>query len=159
MAELYTVCLNLSWLFENADMSQGVNTGVGVNSNTRTRHVEQLQASLVSMVYCGIIYSIAGRQSNVNEAAGYLPDLVCGLEEGLLVEDPILTNCMPEFWVRAAMLIRINSLIHGVSSVRSIIVERLTDLLRKKVISWVPIFGSISASGDLCSLSYIAGAL
>ena len=66
---------------------------------------------------------------------------------------------MPESWVRSAILIRVNSLMRGVSSVRPVIVERLIDLLSNNLIPRVPIHGSISASGDLCPLSYIAGSI
>ena len=105
------------------------------------------------------MYPVASRRSTVSEAAGYPLDLVNRLQEGLMVEDSVLTNCMPESWVRAAILIRINSLMRGVSSVRPIIVERLTDLLSNDLIPRVPVYGSISASGDLCPLSYIAGSI
>lgn len=102
---------------------------------------------------------MAGRQSIVSEAAGYSLDLVHGLQKGLMVEDSVSTNCMPESWVRSAILIRINSLMRGVSSVRPIIVERLIDLLKNDLIPRVPVHGSISASGDLSPLSYIAGSI
>ena len=57
------------------------------------------------------------------------------------------------------MLIRLNSLIKGFSGVRPEIVERLNDLLHHDIIPIIPLRGSISASGDLSPLSYIAGAL
>ena len=105
------------------------------------------------------MYPVAGRQSIVSEAAGYPRDLIYQLQEGLMVEDSVSTNCMPESWVRSAILIRINSLMRGVSSIRPIIVERLIDLLKNNLIPRVPVHGSISASGDLCPLSYIAGSI
>lgn len=142
-----------------AHLLLGVNTGVGGSSNTRPQDVEQLQDSLVSMLHCGVIYPVAGRQSLGSGNAEYLSDLICRLTGGLMVEDSISTNCMPESWVRSAILIRVNSLMRGVSSVRPIIVERLIDLLRNDIIPRVPIHGSISASGDLCPLSYIAGSI
>lgn len=96
MAISYTVSLNPCKLLEHAHTLSGVNTGVGANSNTRTQHVEQLQATLVSMLHCGIMYPVAGRQSNVNKAAEYPLGMAYRLQEGLPVEDPISTNCMPE---------------------------------------------------------------
>jgi phenylalanine ammonia-lyase len=159
MAELCTVSSNVSLSFAHAYLLLGVNTGVGGSSNTRTQHVEQLQASLVSMLHCGVIYPAAGKQSIVNDASRYPLDVVYQLQDGLQLEDSVSTNCMPESWVRSAILIRINSLMPGLSSVRPIIVERLIDLLRKDIIPRVPVHGSISASGDLCPLSYVAGAI
>lgn len=105
------------------------------------------------------MYPVVGRESIVSEAPGYPFDLVSRLQEGLMFEDSVSTNCMPESWVRSAILIRINALMRGVSSVRPIIVERLIDLLRNDLIPRVPVHGSISASGDLCPLSYIAGSI
>lgn len=89
---------------------------------------------------------MAGQQNSVSEAAGYPLNLVYRLQEGLMFEDSVSTNCMPESWVRSAILIRINSLMRGVSSVRPIIVERLIDLLKNNLIPRVPVHGSISAS-------------
>ena len=149
----------ISSYLECADMLQGVNTGVGGSSSTRPQDVEQLQASLVSMLQCGIIYPLATTSGILGRFPSRSRDLVDRLRDGLLVEDPTSTNCMPESWVRSAILIRINSLMRGVSSVRPVIVERLIDLLSNNVIPRVPVHGSISASGDLCPLSYIAGCI
>ena len=105
------------------------------------------------------MYPVPGSERLMNEIAGYPLDLISRLQEGLMVEESISTNCMPESWVRSATLIRINSLLPGVSSVRAIIVERLIDLLKSDITPRVPVHGSISASGDLCPLSYIAGSI
>ena len=66
---------------------------------------------------------------------------------------------MPESWVRAAILIRINSLVSGHSGVREVVVERMIDLLERGIIPRIPLRGSISASGDLSPLSYVGGVL
>lgn len=68
-------------------------------------------------------------------------------------------NILPEEWVRGAMAIRINSLLRGHSAVRWEVLERLVGLLNSNAIPIVPLRGSISASGDLSPLSYIAGAV
>jgi phenylalanine ammonia-lyase len=62
---------------------------------------------------------------------------------------------MPESWVRAMMLIRLNSLVSGASGVRLATIETMFQLLRQNIIPLVPMRGSISASGDLSPLSYI----
>lgn len=73
--------------------------------------------------------------------------------------DPLNSTSMPESWVRGAILIRMNSLIRGHSGVRWELVEKLGQLLSKNITPLVPLRGSISASGDLSPLSYIAGTL
>ena len=66
---------------------------------------------------------------------------------------------MSDSWVRGAILIRISSLVSGYSGVRAVVVERMIDLLGRGIIPRIPLRGSISASGDLSPLSYIAGVL
>jgi len=61
--------------------------------------------------------------------------------------------------VRAAMLLRANSLMKGVSGVRLEIIERYVTFLNAGAHPHVYQRGSIGASGDLVPLSYIAGAL
>jgi phenylalanine ammonia-lyase len=73
--------------------------------------------------------------------------------------DPSATTIMPEAWVRAAMLIRANSLVRGHSAVRWELLQSLADFLQHHITPLVPLRGSISASGDLSPLSYVALAL
>lgn len=70
-----------------------------------------------------------------------------------------MNTTMPEAWVRGAIVIRMNSLVRGHSGVRWELVEKMRELLDKDVIPVVPLRGSISASGDLSPLSYIAGTM
>ncbi|KAK0454644.1 L-Aspartase-like protein [Armillaria borealis] len=65
--------------------------------------------------------------------------------------DPMGSTTMPESWVRGAILIRMNSLIRGHSGMKQLLDYNITPV--------VPLRGSISASGDLSPLSYIAGTL
>jgi len=66
---------------------------------------------------------------------------------------------MPEAYVRAAMAIRVNSLIRGHSAIRWELLESLTALLNNNITPLVPLRGSISSSGDLSPLSYVAGVM
>lgn len=66
---------------------------------------------------------------------------------------------LPEADVRAAMLLRANSLMKGVSGVRLELIERYVVFLNAGATSHVFQRGSIGASGDLVPLSYIAGAI
>lgn len=54
---------------------------------------------------------------------------------------------MPETWVKAAGVIRANSLIRGHSAVRWVLLERLEQILQNNIVPLVPMRGSISASG------------
>ncbi len=63
---------------------------------------------------------------------------------------------LPEEVVRAAMLIRANTLAQGYSGVRVQVVETLGEMLNRGVHPIVPAKGSVGASGDLTPLSYIA---
>jgi phenylalanine ammonia-lyase len=54
---------------------------------------------------------------------------------------------MPEAWVRGAILVRINSLIRGHSAVRWELLEKMVTLLHEDITPFVPLRGSISASG------------
>lgn len=76
-----------------------------------------------------------------------------------LNEDPIMSTTMPEPWGRATLLVRSNSLARENSGVRPMVIDRLIELLQKNITPAVPLRGSISASGDLIPLSYIAAAL
>lgn len=57
---------------------------------------------------------------------------------------------------RAVMLVRVSSLAAGYSGVRTILIERLLELLRRDILPVIPARGSVGASGDLTPLSYVA---
>jgi histidine ammonia-lyase len=58
--------------------------------------------------------------------------------------------------VRAAMLIRLNSLLNGNSAARKEIAEAMAGMLNKSVTPHVPEFGSLGASGDLVPSAHMA---
>ncbi|PWN42673.1 phenylalanine ammonia-lyase [Ceraceosorus guamensis] len=120
----------------------GINTGFGGSADTRTAHVKELQLSLVT-----------GQQ------IGILP--VASLDEGMADSLPISDEPLsqPEAWVRGAMIVRLNSLVRGHSAVRWVVLETMQRLMANNVVPVVPVRSSISASGDLSPLSYVAGAL
>ncbi len=57
--------------------------------------------------------------------------------------------------VRAAMMIRANSLSIGYSGVRPEVVNTLVEMLNKGVVPQIPEYGSVGASGDLAPLSHL----
>jgi histidine ammonia-lyase len=65
-------------------------------------------------------------------------------------------NPLPIDLVRAAMLLRANSLAKGYSGVRPLVVQTLLDLLNAGIHPIVPCQGSLGASGDLAPLSHLS---
>ena len=66
---------------------------------------------------------------------------------------------MPPAWVKGTMLVRCNSITRGHSGVSLHVIEAIIALLRNNLTPIIPLRGSISASGDLSPLSYVAGAV
>ncbi|KAJ6475241.1 phenylalanine ammonia-lyase [Mycena vitilis] len=120
----------------------GVSTGFGGSADTRTSNTLALGKALLQHQHSGIL------PSTTTSVSGPLPLL-----------DPLASTSMPESWVRGAILVRINSLIRGHSGVRMELIYKMVELLRANITPFVPLRGSISASGDLSPLSYIAGTL
>lgn len=118
----------------------GVTTGFGGSADTRTRDYERLQSAAIQHLNVGILLeSDKGQAPRDNEL--------------------LRSHALPPPIVRAAMLIRCNSLVRGHSGVRLDVIQAIMRLLSRDMIPVVPLRGSISASGDLSTLSYIAGAL
>lgn len=70
-----------------------------------------------------------------------------------------LGDAAPTEVVRAAMLLRLQSLTRGYSGVRSLVTKQLVALLNAGITPEVPKLGSVGASGDLAPLSHIGLAL
>ncbi|KAK4172264.1 putative phenylalanine ammonia-lyase [Triangularia setosa] len=118
----------------------GVNTGFGGSADTRTQDFERLQSAAIQHLNVGILLqSDKGNDNGRNEL--------------------LRSHALPSPVVKAAMLIRCNSLMRGHSGVRVSVVESIMKLLANDMTPIVPLRGSISASGDLSTLSYIAGAI
>jgi phenylalanine ammonia-lyase len=135
---LLFILVMISWLHT------GVNTLFGGSADIQTDQTIELQQTLVRELQCGIL------PAHENEPHPARLDI--SLES-------LHLSYIPHSWARAAMLVRLNSLVKGFSSVRPVIAERLKDLLLCDITPVIPLRGSISASGDLSPLSYIAGAL
>jgi phenylalanine ammonia-lyase len=88
------------------------------------------------------------------------PDLLRQLQRVALWHHKSATGPrLPEADVRAAMLLRANSLLKGASGIRLEVIQRYATFLNAKATPHVYQRGSIGASGDLVPLSYIAGAI
>lgn len=85
------------------------------------------------------------------------PDDVAALARNLILSHSAgVGPPLPQEVVRAAMLIRANTLAKGYSGVRLETIETLVELLNRGVHPIIPEKGSVGASGDLAPLSHLA---
>lgn len=130
----------------------GVNTGFGGSADTRTSKVGNLQVALKQHLHVGVLLPAdkGGSARTVNGNAEGRARAATGL---------LRSHALPVSIVRGMMLIRCNSLLRGHSGVRMDVICAVLALLENRMTPVVPLRGSISASGDLNPLSYIAGVL
>lgn len=99
----------------------------------------------------------------INTGFGKLADVVIDRDSlSKLQENLILSHSsgigepFNENEARAAILVRANSLAKGYSGIRLVTLEKLIEILNKNIYPYVPLYGSVGASGDLAPLAHIA---
>ncbi|KAM7214519.1 L-Aspartase-like protein [Rhypophila decipiens] len=126
---------------ENGAVIYGVNTGFGGSADTRTKLVERLQSAAVQHLNAGIVLQSDKGKTSAND------------------NELLRSHALPNPISRAAMLVRCNSLLRGHSGVRLSTIDSIMALISNNMTPVIPLRGSISASGDLSTLSFIAGAI
>ncbi|KAI0482594.1 phenylalanine ammonia-lyase [Xylariaceae sp. FL0804] len=121
----------------------GVNTGFGGSADVRTTDLAGLQVALMQHTQSGVLV-----RSDVSDGPADDDD-----------QEELGRHAMPRAWVKASMTVRANANIRGHSAMRLCVAEAIAELVRRDCTPIVPLRGSISASGDLTPLSYIAGAV
>ena len=98
----------------------------------------------------------------VNTGFGSLSRVSISKEDSAQLQENIIRthascfgNPLPEDEVRASILIRINSLLKGVSGIRLSTIELLLEMLNRNVVPFIPEKGSLGASGDLAPLAHM----
>ncbi|KAJ4355386.1 uncharacterized protein N0V89_003402 [Didymosphaeria variabile] len=124
---------------QRGDTVYGVNTGYGGSADVRCSYDEmhKLQQAFIQHLNCGVTPVLPVPSSDQVAHSAFLK----------------------QEWVRAAMLIRANTVARGHSAVRISTIKTLLNLLSHDILPVIPTRGSISASGDLSPLSYVAGML
>ncbi|MEL6427873.1 MAG: histidine ammonia-lyase [Planctomycetota bacterium] len=87
-------------------------------------------------------------------------DQIAELQRNLVLSHSVgVGDPMPLREVRIAQVLRLNSLLRGVSGVRPALVEHLAAVVNAGFVPVVPQQGSVGASGDLAPLSHMAAAM
>src|SRR5882724_8655047 len=121
--------------------------------------VKKAQAFLEGELNKKIIYG-------VNTGFGPMASHIIGrhqvtmLQENLIHSHAVgMGNPLPERYVLAAMVVRLNALVKGYSGVSPDLIKQLQAFINKRIIPVIPEHGAVGTSGDLVQLAHIALAL
>ncbi|MEM8711470.1 MAG: histidine ammonia-lyase [Planctomycetota bacterium] len=122
--------------------------------------IEASRAMVDAHVSAGdVVYGLTTGFGKLKNVAVPREDLV-DLQRNLIVSHCVgVGEPMPVREVRIAQVLRLNSLLRGVSGVRRELVDHLAEVFRRGFVPVVPQQGSVGASGDLAPLSHMAAAM
>ncbi|KAI1497637.1 phenylalanine ammonia-lyase [Biscogniauxia marginata] len=116
----------------------GVNTGFGGSADVRTKDLWGLQVALIQHTQSAVI---------------------TGNDFGNEHDGELRHHALPAPWVRGSMLVRANTNLRGHSAISLPVAEAIVNLVSHDCTPFIPLRGTISASGDLMPLSYVAGSI
>lgn len=138
--------VKIAWFYEKVELSESAVTRINNSHKLLEKIVNADEPVYGINTGFGIF---ADRRIKAEESSTLSRNLI--LSHAVGTGDPL-----PEEVVRAAMLIRANTLSKGFSGVRIAIINSLIEMLNKQVTPVVPSQGSLGSSGDLCQLSHLA---
>jgi histidine ammonia-lyase len=102
----------------------------------------------------------------VNTGFGPMASHIIGQHELVALQENLIRghamgmgNPLPESYVIAAMVVRLNTLVKGHSGVSPQLIHQLKLFINQRIIPMVPEHGAVGTSGDLVQLAHIALAL
>ncbi|RYP03757.1 hypothetical protein DL764_004932 [Monosporascus ibericus] len=116
----------------------GVNTGFGGSADVRTAELPGLQVSLIQHTQSAVMINNDTSDEDYEELRHHV---------------------LPRVWVKGSMIVRANANIRGHSAMKLSVAEAIVGLVRHDCTPFIPLRGTISASGDLMPLSYVAGSI
>ncbi len=152
MIEITGQDLTIREVIQVACNREQVNLSKSARERVEASHVILLQNLKKDFPYYGINtgYGIFHNQKISS-------DQLAALNRNLIISHAIsLGELCDENTVRAAMLIRANTLSKGFSGIRVQIIQTLLEMLNKNVVPQIRQQGSMGSSGDLCQLAQMA---
>ncbi|CAO1614892.1 unnamed protein product [Sympodiomycopsis kandeliae] len=113
----------------------------------------EINAGAASRFHYGVNVTFGAGGTSIVEESIAAQDLGAQLS-GCLAGDT--AHVLPNEWVRATIALRINGFARGYSGVTEEICNSMHALLKSGLAPQVPVRGSVSASGDLGPLAYVA---